>query len=96
MAMLSPADPLMAEREDQFLCGSEILACPILNHEGTASPLLPPGWWRDFWTGERIEGGREIAVHHPLETFPVFVREGGIVPWRCHPVGWPPHTRISR
>jgi alpha-D-xyloside xylohydrolase len=41
---------------------------------------LPPGRWFDFWTGEAIEGGREHDAPAPLETMPLFVRAGAIVP----------------
>lgn len=42
---------------------------------------LPAGAdWFDFWTGERFTGGRTVTKHCPLETFPVYVRAGSIVP----------------
>ena len=41
---------------------------------------LPQGKWFDFWTGESIEGGRSIDAPAPLETMPLFVRAGSIVP----------------
>jgi alpha-D-xyloside xylohydrolase len=42
---------------------------------------LPAGAdWYDFWTGERIVGGRTIDSPAPLETMPLHVRAGSIVP----------------
>jgi alpha-D-xyloside xylohydrolase len=42
---------------------------------------LPAGTsWYDFWTGERISGGRTIDLPAPLETMPLHVRAGSIVP----------------
>ena len=42
---------------------------------------LPPGDWHDFWTDERNSGGKVVAWSNPDGTkFPVFVRDGGIVP----------------
>ena len=41
---------------------------------------LPPGGWIDWWTGERHDGGGTIEVDAPLDTLPLFLREGGIVP----------------
>ena len=45
-----------------------------------ASVYLPRGAWYDFWTGERLEGGREITRTVDLETMPLYVRAGAIVP----------------
>jgi alpha-glucosidase len=57
------------------------------------SVALPPSSWYDYWTGLRIDPstGRkgidnaaisqpEVHIHRTLETLPVFVRAGSIVP----------------
>jgi alpha-glucosidase (family GH31 glycosyl hydrolase) len=36
--------------------------------------------WFDFWTEERVEGGREIDRKVDLETMPLHVRAGAILP----------------
>jgi alpha-D-xyloside xylohydrolase len=42
---------------------------------------LPAGVaWYDFWTGERLAGGRTLDAPAPLETMPLHVRAGSIVP----------------
>jgi len=41
---------------------------------------LPRGGWHDFWTGERHEGGAEITRQVDLETMPLYVRAGAILP----------------
>ena len=41
---------------------------------------LPHGDWYDFWTGERMAGGREISRAVDLETMPLYVRAGSILP----------------
>jgi alpha-glucosidase (family GH31 glycosyl hydrolase) len=46
----------------------------------TRRVYLPNSIWYDFWTGERIEGRREIERKVDLETMPLFVRAGSIVP----------------
>jgi alpha-D-xyloside xylohydrolase len=46
---------------------------------------LPAGTaWYDFWTGERLTGGRAIDAPAPLETMPLHVRAGSIVPFGPH------------
>jgi alpha-D-xyloside xylohydrolase len=36
--------------------------------------------WYDFWTGEVFAGGQEVTAAAPLDTLPLFVRAGSIVP----------------
>ncbi len=49
---------------------------PMLRHV-----YLPAGAdWYDFWTGERLAGGRALDAPAPLETMPLHVRAGSIVP----------------
>ena len=38
------------------------------------------GGWYDFWTGERLEGGRWVRQQVPLNIVPLYVRAGSIVP----------------
>jgi alpha-D-xyloside xylohydrolase len=46
---------------------------------------LPAGAdWYDFWTGERLAGGQAIDSPAPLETMPLHVRAGSIVPFGPH------------
>ena len=47
----------------------------------TRSVYLPAGTsWIDFWTGEKLEGGRAIVADAPIEKMPLMVRAGSIVP----------------
>jgi hypothetical protein len=53
---------------------------PVLEEgAGERRVELPRGDWIDFWSGERMDGGTEIAASAPLERIPVWVREGSIV-----------------
>jgi alpha-D-xyloside xylohydrolase len=42
--------------------------------------VLPAGDWYDFWTGERLTGGRRLEVRPPLERVPLYVRAGALLP----------------
>ena len=69
------------------MCGRDLLVAPVMNPQGIRNVWLPKGEWLDFWTGERIDGRRWLyEVKHPLRTFPVFVREGAVLPVYPHPV----------
>jgi alpha-glucosidase len=67
--------------DDEFMIGSDLLVAPVLKPNLTARLVyLPAGVWYDYWTGARQEGGRMIRVEAPLETVPLFVRGGAILP----------------
>lgn len=66
--------------DDQYLAGDALLVAPVFAGQAEREVLLPAGAWYDFWTGERCEGGRRITVRSTLDTLPLFVRDGAIVP----------------
>jgi hypothetical protein len=41
---------------------------------------LPEGEWVDYWTDKIYSGGTTISADAPLETLPLFVKKGAIVP----------------
>jgi alpha-glucosidase/alpha-D-xyloside xylohydrolase len=76
-----PDDPAAIARGDEFLWGRDILVAPVVERGAASRRLyLPRGAWFDFWTNERTEGGREIDRLVDLETMPLYVRAGAIVP----------------
>jgi len=61
--------------------GPELLVAPVVERGATSRDVyLPRGDWYDFWTGERLAGGREISRAVDLETLPLYVRAGAILP----------------
>lgn len=76
-----PDDPNAINLCDQFLLGRDLLAAPILRPGATARAVyLPEGGWLDYWTGERLSGGRWHLADAPLEVMPLYVRAGAILP----------------
>jgi len=48
---------------------------------GSRTVYLPAGAdWYDFWTGVRFKGGRSVTCTTHLDTVPLYVRAGAIVP----------------
>ena len=42
---------------------------------------MPAGCdWYNYWTNERMHGGQTIVADAPIDTLPLFVRAGSIVP----------------
>ncbi len=76
-----PDDPKAVACGDQYLWGRDLLVAPVVEQGATSRRVyLPRGAWYDFWSGERIEGGAEISRKVDLETMPLFVRAGTILP----------------
>jgi alpha-glucosidase (family GH31 glycosyl hydrolase) len=76
-----PEDAAAVARGDQYLYGRDMLVAPVFERGATVRSLyLPRGTWYDFWTREKLEGGREIARKVDLETTPLYVRAGAVIP----------------
>ena len=66
---------------DQFLYGPGILVNPVTEPGATTRHLyLPKAQWYDFWSGKSLEGGKSIDAPVTIETLPLYVRAGSIVP----------------
>ena len=47
----------------------------------TRNVYLPKGVeWYDFWIGKKLQGGQTIAADASIETIPLYVKAGSIVP----------------
>ena len=76
-----PDDPAAVARGDQYLFGRDLLVAPVVEKGASSRTLyLPRGAWYDFWTREKLEGGREISRPVDLETTPLYVRAGAVLP----------------
>jgi alpha-glucosidase/alpha-D-xyloside xylohydrolase len=77
-----PDDAQAVARGDQYLWGRDMLVAPVVERGATErSVYLPKGDdWYDYWTGERHAGGQEVTRTVDLETLPLYVRAGAIVP----------------
>jgi alpha-glucosidase/alpha-D-xyloside xylohydrolase len=76
-----PDDATAWSTTDAYLFGPSLLVAPVFEQGATERKVyLPAGGWYDFWTAKRIEGGTTVTVPTTLETMPLFVRAGSIVP----------------
>src|SRR5215469_8255423 len=54
-----PDDPQAVARADEYLWGRDLLVAPVLEEGARSRQLyLPRGAWYDFWSNQRLEGGR--------------------------------------
>jgi alpha-glucosidase (family GH31 glycosyl hydrolase) len=75
-----PSDPDAVACGDVYLWGRDILVAPVTEKGATQRALyLPPGEWWDFWSGERVAGGRQVTRAVDLATLPLYVRSGAII-----------------
>jgi alpha-glucosidase/alpha-D-xyloside xylohydrolase len=76
-----PGDTAAVARGDEYLFGRDILVAPVVEKGASSRTLyLPHGSWYDFWSGEKLEGGREVTRKVDLETMPVYIRAGAVMP----------------
>ncbi|NII42476.1 alpha-glucosidase (family GH31 glycosyl hydrolase) [Curtobacterium flaccumfaciens] len=71
---------------NQYAFGTELVVAPIVaprdavTLHGRARAWLPPGTWTDVFTGTTYGGDRFVDLHRTLDTIPVLLRAGGILP----------------
>ncbi len=83
LVMDFPNDKEVLSIGNQYLFGPAILVAPVTTAGATAqSVYLPAGGapWYNFWTGETSAAGRRVEAAAPIETLPLFLRAGAIVP----------------
>ena len=62
---------------DEYLFGDSMVVCPMTAAEKERDVILPQGEWYDFFTGEKLDGGRHHVV---TDNIPVYVKSGTLLP----------------
>ena len=77
-----PGDPKAADIPDEYMYGPAFLVAPVTEQGATHRTVyLPAGCdWYNYWTNERLHGGQTIEADAPIDTLPLFVKAGSIVP----------------
>jgi alpha-glucosidase (family GH31 glycosyl hydrolase) len=71
----------LSRAADQYLWAGTFWFAPVIEKGATTRPVYLPGAaWYDFWTHQRVEGGREISRPVAFQTIPLYVRERSILP----------------
>ncbi len=67
----------------EFMFGPSLLVAPVLQPEvrqwPVYAPSTPAGWF-DWWTENKVSGGKTTAMDAPLAKVPLLVKAGSLVP----------------
>ncbi len=81
ISFMDPDDARARETDDEFLLGDDLLVCPVTDYGVRARTVyLPRGKWHELHTGRLLNGGAAYETPSPLDTLPVFVRSGAVLP----------------
>jgi len=81
LALAFQDDPTTRRLDLQYMFGEDILVAPVFRPDGRCQVYLPAGEWVDFWTHEVVRGPAWLNVTAALDTLPLWVRGGAILPW---------------
>jgi len=81
LVLFDQEDPNTHFRNDEFIFGEKILVCPIIEANSKGRRMyIPRGKWYNFWDNSIVEGGEEVWVDADIDSLPIFVKEGAIIP----------------
>ena len=86
-----PDDAAIKSIPDQYMFGPAFMVSPVTKSlyslsnskdiKKTRKVYLPKmANWYNFWTGKLITGGQTIDADAPIETIPLYIRAGSIIP----------------
>jgi len=82
LSFYDQTDQNTLDKEVEFLFGDHILVAPVTApNVKKVKVYLPKGTWFDFFSGEKYKGGTTIKYKVSQETFPMFVKAGGAIPF---------------
>lgn len=73
-----PQDEKCWDITDEYLFGGDVLVAPIVQPKATSRTVyLPKGAkWVHAGSGKEYEGGQTVEVEAPIDTLPIFLRDG--------------------
>jgi alpha-D-xyloside xylohydrolase len=77
-------DPAVLDIGDQYMFGRAFLVSPVTEYQATRRSVYLPataGGWYDFFSGAALTGGERVETPVALDSIPVHVRAGSIVPF---------------
>ncbi len=81
LVLFDQDDTQTYHRNDEFIFGEKILVCPILESSAKGRRMyIPKGKWYNWWNNDLIIGGEEVWVDADIDSMPIFIKEGAIIP----------------
>jgi alpha-D-xyloside xylohydrolase len=83
LAMDFPTDRQALNIGEEYLFGPAILVTPVTTAGATVQTVYLPADnapWYNFWTGSTFPAGQRVETSAPIETLPLFVRPGSLIP----------------
>ena len=80
LALHHPDDPAAWREDYTYLFGQELLVAPVYEDVTAREVYLPRGRWIDFWDRTEHVGPKRFVRQAPLDTLPLFVKAGAIIP----------------
>ena len=81
MIMEYEKDMNLLNIREQFMLGENMLVAPVLyKGERSKTVYLPKGSWFNYFTMEKLQGGKWYKLPCELDEILVFVKEGSIIP----------------
>jgi alpha-D-xyloside xylohydrolase len=76
MLLEFPEDRSCWTLDQQYMLGPDLLVAPVFSASGEVEFYLPSGTWTNYFTGEKVSGGRWVSEVHGYDSIPLYVREG--------------------
>ena len=78
-----PGDQEALKQDGSYMFGKSLLLSPVMDGGVSQWKVYLPeneAGWYDWWTGRKVDGGQYVNAEVDIETIPVYVKGGSIVP----------------
>lgn len=80
MVVEFPDDPACTHLDRQYMLGPDLLVAPVFRADGVVEYYVPAGAWTHYLTGETVTGPRWVRETHGVDSVPLLVRPGTVLP----------------
>ncbi|MEN9715115.1 MAG: hypothetical protein RJA35_582 [Actinomycetota bacterium] len=70
-----PEDRTAWFMDQQYMFGPDLLVAPVFTASGEVEFYLPAGEWTNYFTGQKVAGGRWVKEVHGFDSLPLYVRQ---------------------
>ncbi|HVU08559.1 MAG TPA: TIM-barrel domain-containing protein [Verrucomicrobiae bacterium] len=85
MPVAFPDESQVAAVGDQYMFGPDLLVAPVVNEDTFRIVAFPSGVWTSLWNGKTVTGPAKLKVDAPLDTIPVYLKAGAVMPVQLSP-----------